>query len=249
MTAIGINSEVGGWFKAYRESYEWPLGNGRRASEEHINRMHGDVRIAVEKEDKDLLHTSFINIHRWKTSNRQDQTSKYCKTLDKLGINYLKTLLEFSPFADTQKLGILIEYLKVRNCNLPICTAIASFLYDRKNVPILDKFLSQFFARKFNLRSIDEQTSKVISYVKNINFRIEDGGTGSLRLAVYTPSGFDHNLRMYLTEFVPECAHIAKDLNESGVCYTDINGQHAVFFPIDVEMAIFSWAIRHNSLF
>jgi hypothetical protein len=158
-------------------------------------------------------------------------------------------LLWFGPFVNTQNLGILIEHLKVRNCNLPVCTAIASFLYGRQNVPILDKFLSQFFARKFKLNPVDGQTSQVLCYVTNINFRIEDGGTGSLRLAVYTRNGFNYNLSVYLNEFVPECVRIAKELGKSCIGYTDIHGECVEFLPIDVEMAVFSWAIRNSDLF
>ncbi len=249
MNVIRISSEVGRWFRDYRESYEWPLNSGRRASEEHINRLRADAHKAVAAGNEDLLQSIFIEIHRWKTNNRQDQTSKYSKTLKSLNRDYFYKLLRFGPFINTHNLGNLIDHLKVKNCNLPVCTAIASFLYGRKKVPILDKFLSQFFARKFKLDSVDEQTNQVISFVRNINFRIEDGGTGSLRLAVYTPNGFKYNLSMYLTKFVPECSRIAEELNESGVGYTDINGQCAEFSPTDVEMAVFSWAIRHSNLF
>jgi hypothetical protein len=196
-----------------------------------------------------VFHSSLVEIHRWKTQTRQGQTSKYCRTLESLGMDYLDKLLGLGSFVNTQNLGILIEHLKVRNCNLPVCTAIASFLYGRQNVPILDKFLSQFFARKFRLNSIDGQTSQVLCYVKNINFKIEDGGAGRLRLAVYTRDGFNYNLDMYLNEFVPECIRMAKELNESGIGHTDIHGHCVEFLPIDVEMAVFSWAIRHSNLF
>lgn len=249
MNGSEISREIGGWFKAYRELYEWPPGVGRRASEENITRLHADAHVAIAEGHRDVLHSSLVEIHRWKTRNRQGQTSQYCRTLECLGIDYLDRLLGLGPFVNTQNLEILIEHLKVRNCNLPICTAIASFLYGRQNVPILDKFLSQFFARKFRLNSIDGQTSQVLCYVKNINFRIEDGGAGRLRLAVYTRDGFNWNLNMYLKQFAPECIRIAKELNDSGIGHTDIHGQCVEFSSIDVEMAVFSWAIRHSNLF
>lgn len=195
------------------------------------------------------LHSSLVEIHRWKTQNRQGQTSKYCSTLDSLGTEYLDRLLGLSPFVNTQNLEILIKNLKVKYCNLPVCTAIASFLYRRQNVPILDKFLSQFFARKLRLNSYDAQTREILYYVKNINFRIESDGTGGLRLAVFTPKGFNDNLNMYLNEFVPECVRIAKELSMSGIGYADIHGRCVEFLPIDVEMAVFSWANLHRNFF
>jgi len=249
MNASGINPEIGKWFKTYRELYEWPPGKGRRDSEEHIACLYADAHVAIEQGRKGSLHSSLVEIHRWKTQNRQGQTSKYCSTLESLGTDYLDRLLELGPFANTKNLGILIEHLKVRNCNLPVCTAIASFLYRRQNVPILDKFLSQFFARKLRPNSYDVQTSEVLRYVENINFRIEDDGTGRLRLAVYTPNGFNDNLNMYLNEFTPECVRIAKELTLSGIGYADVHGQCVEFLPIDVEMTVFSWALRHSNCF
>lgn len=249
MNGSEISPEIGRWFKAYRESYEWPLCAGRRASEEHINRLCADAHVAVAEGHRAALHSVLVEIHRWKTHNRGGQTSKYCRTLESLGMPYLNKLFGFGPFADIQNLGILMKHLKVTNCNLPICTAIASFLYGRQNVPILDKFLSQFFAWKFSLNSVDGQTSQVLCCVKNINFRIENGGADNLRLAVYTRPGFNYNLSVYLNEFVPECVRIAKELSRSGIGYTDIHGQCVEFLPIDVEMAVFSWAISHKNLF
>jgi len=249
MNASEMSLEIGRWFKAYRESYEWPLGAGRRVSEEDINCLCSDAHVAAAEGDKEVLHSVLVKIHRWKTQNRQGQTSKYCRTLQSLGMGYLNRLLGFGPFTDTQNLGILIDHLKVTNCNLPVCTAIASFLYGRKSVPILDRFLSQFFAREFRLNLVDGQTSQVLRYVKNIKFRIEDGGAGNLRLAVYTRSGFNYNLNVYLNEFTPECVRIGEELSGSGIGYTDIHGRCVELLPIDVEMAVFSWAIRHKNLF
>ena len=85
--------------------------------------------------------------------------------------------------------------------------------------------------------------------MKNINFRIESDGTGGLRLAVFTPKGFNDNLNMYLNEFVPECVRIAKELSMSGIGYADIHGRCVEFLPIDVEMAVFSWANLHRNFF
>jgi hypothetical protein len=75
----------------------------------------------------------------------------------------LDNLLELRPFDGTRKLGVLINHLKVQNCNLPVCAAIASFLYRRQYVPILDKFLAQFFAREFKTQLVDQQTGQVLN--------------------------------------------------------------------------------------
>jgi len=65
-------------------------------------------------------------------------------------------------FKGTEHLHDVIEHLRQEYCNLPICTAIASFLYARQQVPIIDKFLSQFFAKRFKVQDVDGQTGKVL---------------------------------------------------------------------------------------
>jgi len=128
---------------------------------------------------------------------------------------------------------------------------MASFIYNRQNVPILDRFLAQFFARKFSLNNVDDDTAQVIKYLKSIPFRLEDDGSGSgnLRLSVYSLPGFNYNLSEYTTEFVPECNRIAQILRQSNTTYCDTQGKMLEFYPIDVEMAIFSYATKHNNLF
>jgi len=244
-----ISPSVGKWFRTYRELYEWPPGTSRLKSEQEISNLKSSACLAINERQEEALLSSLINIHRWKTQNRQDQTSKYCKTLESLGKNYLTKIVDFGPFTSTNNLELLIKTLKVRNCNLPVCTATASFLFKRQNVPILDRFLSQFFARKFKFNMVDEETARVLQYVKNIPLRLEDGGTGNLRLSVYTQKGFDYNLSKYIDDFVPECNRIAQNLRQSDIYYSDTQGKTVEFFPIDVEMTIFSYATKHNNLF
>jgi hypothetical protein len=244
-----LSQEIETWFKQYRETYKWPLTIGRQSSEDNISRLNTLVRTAISENNRDKIISAFITVHRWKTQNHRDQTSKYRTTLESRDSNYFNRLQELGPFTTNQNLGKVIKLLKIRNCNLPVCTAIASFLYGRNVVPILDKYLSQFFTRRFKFDSVDEKTKQILNYVNIIPFRLEDGGTGKLRLSVYYQYGFDYNLDQYLTRFVPECTRIAKDLGQAEIHYNDIQGIEREFLPIDVEMAIFSYSTTHSSLF
>lgn len=244
-----IDPAIGAWFKKYRESYEWPPGSGRARSEQVILNLQSSVYSSIIDRDVQKLALSLAEIHRWKTQNRQDQTSKYCEALKSLRENYLEKIINLGPFTSTNNLEHLIRTLKVRNCNLPVCTATASFLFNRQAVPILDKFVSQFFTRQFKTNLVDKETAEVLRFVNNIPFRLEDGGTGSLRLSVYTPTGFDYNLSKYINDFVPECNRIAQSLRQSGISYNDTQGKLVEFNPIDIDMAIFSYATKHSSYF
>jgi hypothetical protein len=204
---------------------------------------------AVSGRNIGALRSVFVKIHSWKTQNSHGQTSKYLKTLKGLDIEYFDRLLELAPFEETEKLWLLIGKLKVNHCNLSESIAIASFLFGRENVPILDTRLAQFFARRIPVEEVDEPTSLVLPLIPIINFRFEDGGSGKVRLAVYTPKAFNDNLSRYLNHFVPECTRIAEELNRPGFTYTDINGNFAHFSPVDVEMAIFSFATQNLHLF
>jgi hypothetical protein len=238
------------WFKTNRESYEWPPKTCRQKSEEIINSLCSKVCDAVRGKKLDELRSVLIEIHRWKTNNRQKQTQKYSATLKSKCSSYFEKLIQMAPFEDISKLRDLIMHLKVTNCNLPVCSAIASFFYCRKKVPIIDRFLAQFFSRKFKLNLINEDTSQVINSVKIINFKLERPGKDSnLRLAVYTDEGFKENLKIYLEEFIPECERIANLLTQSGTRYIDWHGNTTEFTPQDVEMAIFSWATKNSALF
>jgi hypothetical protein len=244
-----IDPAIGTWFKKYRESYEWPLGTGRSRSEQVISNLQSSACSSILERDVQKLASSLIAIHRWKTQNRQDQTSKYCKTLESLGEPYLKKIIDLGPFTFTNNLELLIYKLKVRNCNLPVCTAAASFLFNRQSVPILDKFLSQFFTRQFKVNLVDKETLAVLQFVKKVPFRLEDGGTGSLRLSVYNQHGFDYNMSKYINDFVPECNRIAQSLRQSGISYNDTQGKLVEFNPIDIDMAVFSFASKHSNYF
>ncbi len=240
---------VGKWFKQYRESYTWPDGRTRQDSEKCIDSLLGDTRSAMDNGDAASLQQSLMNIHSWKNNNMRGITSKYWRELEAQGYDYVQNLLGMSTFNNTNRLEDVVNHLKIRQCNLPTCTAIASFMYGRVHVPVVDKFVAQFFARKFNRYDLDANTTSVLQWIRNIPFRIEEGGSGRLRLAVFNNSGYQTNLRLYIQELIPECARIADALNLAGYTYTAIDGSERQYAPVDVEMAIFSWSSRNRHLF
>jgi len=244
-----INSAIAGWFQKYRESYEWPPGTGRVGSEQIIQYLQSSVHSSINDRHEQKFAISLVEIHRWKTKNRQNRSLEYGKTLDALGSEYLTEIFNFSPFESIERLSFLIRKLKVFNCNLPICSAIASFLYNRKDVPILDRFVAQLITRDFRTAIVDGETVKVLQYIKQIPFRLEYDGTNNRRLSVYTPAGFEDNLVKYINDFVPECNRIAQDLRQLKIKYQDIHGKLVDFYPVDVEMSFFSYSMKHSDYF
>lgn len=246
---VEINPAIGAWFKKYRESYEWPHRTGRKESEKIIQTLNSSVQLAISQRQEKVIAASLVDIHRWKTNNRSGITTEYQKSLNSKKAEYFIEIFNLSPFDTNEKLGILIGKLKIPNCNLPVCSAMASYIYNRKNVPILDRFVAQFFLKDFDVGDVDEDIKLVLQYVKKIPFKLEDGGNGNIRLSVYTSFGFEENLNKYIKIFVPECNRIAQDLYKSKIKYCDIQGNLNDFFPVDVEMAVFSYAMKHSDLF
>ena len=252
--ATAVPKTVGDWFKRHREGYQWPKTSSRKESEQRINKIQAAAGAALENKDTDALRDVLIDIHRWKTNNRGGTTNDYGDNLD---ANYLKRLPNMSTFEDTDELERVIRKLRIDESNLPVCTAIASFLYGRKNVPIIDKFVALFFAKKFKISAIDAETKDVLNWIDAIDFKLEKGGKklrdgeNALRLAVYDKNGngFNENLDLYINKLVPECERIAKALHIGRHSYSDICKKRQEFAPIDVEMAIFAWASRHAKLF
>ena len=158
-------SSIGKWFKIYRESYKWPFCSERDESEKRISKLQFFVNSAISEKKEDKLKISLLDICEWKTNNRV--TSDYHKTLDDLGEAYLNILISLSPFNNTEKLENLINTLHVENCNLPLCSAIASFLFNRQNVPIIDRYLALFFAREFKINSVDKETVSDTRFYSN----------------------------------------------------------------------------------
>ena len=244
-----IDPSIEKWFKMYRESYEWPPCTGRKESEQIISKLQSSASSAINENQAGKLKTSLTDIYQWKTKNRR--TLDYRKTLDSLGEDYLHKIISLGPFNNTEKLESLINTLHVEYCNLPACSAIASFLFNRQDVPIFDRFLVLFFARKFKDNLVDEETTQVLRFVKRISFKIGPDGCGKLRPDIYGKNnpGFKVNFDKYIDEFVPECKRIAEYFHQSNTTYLDIQKKMVEFYPIDVEMAIFSYATKHNNLF
>ena len=245
--ATAVPATVGGWFRRYREQYRWPETSARERSEKRISELAAATRSALDNEDSRALKGALIEIHRWKTSNIFGTTDKYIKTLEGSGADYLKQLLGMSTFRDTDELEKVLRHLKIDESNLPVCTAIASFLYGRKEVPIIDNYVAQFFARRFNINRYDADMQEILGWIADIDFKLQTSNR-KLRLAVYNPGGFEHNLRLYIGEFVPECERLAKALNTGDFSYSDIYVESRKFSPIDVEMSIFSWAMKNRKL-
>lgn len=245
--APAVSATVGNWFRHYREQYRWPEASSRQKSEKTVNEIESEVKSALLAHKPESLKSALIRVHYWK-SNRTG--SRYEKTLKKYNPEYFERLLGMSVYSGIDKLEQVIRHLKIKNCNLPVCTAIASFLYGRRDVPIIDNYVAQFFARRFNINRYDEEMKEILSWIAEINFKLETFSAThrKLRLAVYSDSGFNHNLSLYINEFVPECDHIAKALSASGYSYSGIDDKSREFTPIDVEMAIFSWAMKNKNL-
>jgi hypothetical protein len=211
--------------------------------------LQSSIQSSIIGRNEEKFAASLEEIHRWKNDNQRDISCKYRKNLDNMGSKYVADILGLAPFDNTENLSSLISKLKISECNLPTCSAIASFMYNRQDVPIIDRFVAQFFARKFQGDNVDEVTARVLQYLKKIPFKLEDGGTGKLRLAVYSDSGFENNLSKYLDMMIPECNRISQDLLRINVRYSDIQDKLTDFTPVDVEMAIFSYAMKHGELF
>ncbi len=169
-------AKIGNWFKENREKYQWPEGASRYNSERKINMLAEEVRIALGNGDVNVLRDTLVSIHRWKTNNLLGGTNKYLKAMEKRNYrDYCSGLLNFGPFANTLHLDDVIKYLKIPHCNLPVCSAVASFLYDRKDVPIADRFVAQFFTKEIHRNEVSPDTLEVLDWIDPIPFRLEDG--------------------------------------------------------------------------
>lgn len=240
---------VGDWFRRHREQYRWPETTTREQSEKRINELAELVKSGLLDRDADALKDALVKIHRWKSRRT---ANRYEKSLANFDSEYFKQLLVVSACNDTGDLEQVIRHLKKTDyCNLPVCTAIASFLYGRQNVPIIDNYVAQFFARRFNVHRYDDEMSAVLGWTNTIDFKLETNGKKhrKLRLAVYNnQSRFEDNLRKYIDEFVPECQRIANALNAGGYSYSDIDGISRKFTAVDVEMSIFSWCVKNKRI-
>ena len=251
MTNLYVPPRVGEWFSSNREKYEWHSDN-RIDSESKIMRLRNETRVAINKESLETLQGLLVRIHRWKTSGRK--TDMYEESLKKCGMGYICGILKMAPFNKADGLQEVIERLmEVHGCNLPTSTAIASFLYGRKEIPVFDRYISLFFAKRFKISSVDSATRKVLDWIETVDFILNNGGkklngTRALRPS-YNLKATKTNLKLYVDALVPECSRIAGTLSGAGFLYTGIDGTKRTFTAIDVEMAIFAWCMSESGRF
>ena len=240
--------DTGKWFKNNRENYQWPRNIGRIFAEQEIQKIMSNTRRALRANDPYLLRNALLDICRWK-SNRT--LSRYRKELASRGDEYLLDLSTAASDPSRERLNSVLRKLKIPYCNLPVSSAIASFIFGRNDVPVIDVFVAQFFAKQLCDTQIDNQTRIVLSSVPTIAFKLETYKKHSekLRLAVYSEVSYRYNLQLYLEEFQPVCRRISDRLNDAGFRYRSIAGNEEQFQPIDVEMAIFTWGINNPRAF
>ncbi|MDH5694911.1 MAG: hypothetical protein OEZ47_17575 [Gammaproteobacteria bacterium] len=243
------------FYKYWRENYRWPLNNTPQSSEERIAGLLSETRIALRNLNslgKPLLQ----KIHFWKTQNRGRTTDKYAQILDnntKIIPNLQKLLFSVSKPTSLQFIEELISVLRIKYANLPVCSAQISFLCNR-TVPILDRFVAQFFSRTVSPRILDFaqfNMREVLRDITTVSFVIEDDGTYRCRprLAVYQKQNFVRNRDLFVSKLLPELNRIAKELNNQQVTYQDIYGKPKEFTGVDVEMAVFAFGTQNRHYF
>lgn len=254
MTYLTEDSER--FFKFWRERYEWPEGISRKASEKRIFELLNQTRSALLSGESDFIQQVLVNIHNWKTNNRSGVSERYKKELkkDRNVVSFLRENLplELSKL-EPEFYKKLLETLKLRYCNLPACSAQASFLLDRR-LPVLDRFIAQFFSLIIseNVLSYDQfDMNNVLSDIHPITFIIEDDGTGKCRprLAVYQQWSYKTNKSLFVDQLIPQLIRISKLLDEEEIDYVDIFGESQNFSCIDVEMAVFAFSTTNRKFF
>ena len=244
-----IPEAVGIWFRQNRESYSWPDGRTRQQSEQLIATVLNGTRAALESGDADSLRQALIDVHSWKNFNMRGVINRYRRRLNRLGDGYADDLRALSSFTDADNLEAVVRHLLIRDCRLPDCAAMASFLYGRDAAPALDKYVAQFFDRSFSRYDLDDETKAAIEAIGHIGFRVEEDGSGRLRVATFNEDWVEENVLHYVNEMVPECARLADALNAAGHTYAALDGSERPYAPVDVEMAIFAWSSRNRHLF
>lgn len=251
-----LTKDSKGFFRFWREQYEWPIGIGRKTSEEKIFELLNKTKNIILSGESSRIQKLLVGIHQWKTNNQRGISKKYGEVLakDTKVVPFLKSNFPLkSPTLSPAFFRKLLETLKIRNCNLPVCSAQASFLLKRK-LPVLDRFVAQFFSLTmskhiFNYTQFD--IKEVLQDIHPVMFRIEDSGTGFCipRLAVYQRRSYEKNRFLFINQLIPELIRIAKLLNKEEVKYEDIHGMTQDFSCVDVEMAAFAFATKNRDYF
>ena len=244
------------FFKFWRERYEWPAGVGRKASEEKIFELLKETRNVISSEEGNQIKRLLIDIHRWKTNNQRGISERYDRVLtDNVEVvPFLQGNLPLkSPTLSPEFFEEMLDTLKIRNCNLPICSAQASFLLNRK-LPVLDRFVAQFFSLTMSENILNYSRfdmKNVLRDIHPIGFRIEDDGTRRCipRLSVYQLWGYKANKSQFIGQLIPELIRLVKSLNREKVKYEDIHDLARDFSCVDVEMAVFAFSTQNRQYF
>ena len=244
-----IADEVGKWFKRNRETYSWPDGRSRQQSEELIAELAAQTRDALDSGDSASLRQALIDVHAWKNFNMRGIINRYRRTLTRKGDAYVEYLRSLSSFTGADNLEAVVRSLMIPNCGLTECASIASFLYGRDATPVLDRFVAQFFNRSFSRYDLDDETKAAIEEIGHIGFRVEEDGSGRIRVARFNEDWVEENVLRYVNEMAPECARLSDALNAAGHTYAALDGSERTYAPVDVEMAIFAWSTRNGHLF
>ena len=242
------------FYKYWREHYQWPLDSTREESENRIAQLLNQADNALTDlatAGKALL----CNVHQWKTKNQRGITNKYSQVLDE-NSNLIPDLQELFPAPiplTSQFIKKLLDTLKIKYCNLPICSAQASFLCHR-TIPVLDRFVAQFFSKTLSptiLDMVEFNMRQVLSDFSLIGFKIENDGTHRCkpRLAVYQRWGYQNNRDLFVYRLIPELDRIAEQLNEQQIAYLDMNDSPQEFTRTDVEMAVFAFGTQNRLYF
>lgn len=252
----GLSVDSKRFFKFWREQYEWPGGFGRRTSEEKIFELLNETLSAISSGENRRIKNLLIEIHRWKTNNQKRISDRYQKVLmdDTKVVSFLQSKLPLKSLTlSPEFFKELLDTLKIKYCNLPICSAQASFLLNRE-LPVLDRFVAQFFSLTvsegvLNYNQFD--MNNVLRDIHPIRFRIEDDGTGRCvpRLAVYQHWSYRTNRFLFISQLTPELIRIAKSLSEKEVKYLDIHDHAQDFSCVDVEMAVFAFSTKNRHYF
>lgn len=243
------------FYKDWRESYRWPLENNRIASEQRILDIRRKTLNALNEKDVRRLRKVLIEIHGWKTGEQRGVTRKYENSLmeNEELLRYLFNTLPLREALTSALFTDFLEVLKIPYSNLPIASAQASFLLDRKT-PILDRFVAQFFSMRVSPQILGLRNYNMESIFRDIRlipFEIEDDGRNICvpRLAVYYGSGYRRNRDLFVRDLLPELQRIAQALNAEGIRYKGIDGIEHQFSQVDVEMAVFAFGTQNRKYF
>jgi len=240
------------FFKNWRENYEWPYNVGRSKSEKQIHKLQVAAQTVLRTQNIERLAEVLVAIHKWKTKNRGNRSTRYGETLARKQ-TILEKLFEHLPItfdATPNEIITFLELLDMDYSRMPVCSAQLSFLSERQ-FPILDKFIGQVMSQTFDpllLKSKDYGFQDICLVLGNIDFRIVKGTKGKRSLATQGNSN-KVNRELYATELIPQLDHAAQQLNDLGIHYTAVDGSSQRFNCVDVEMAIFAFATHNQRYF